>query len=138
MRNGHPVVPHPLLFEDLLHAVFVSFDHLADHLAADGTGLTAGELTVVAVLQIHADLGCCLHLELVHSLTGCGIDKMIAGVVTGHSIHLLSFDSGLDLPELIICRNRFDIHAMHLKNLTIRSCLVPNEKEYRNILWNVY
>jgi len=41
--------------ESLLHAVFVGLDHLFDHLTADGTGLAAGELTVVAVLQIDAD-----------------------------------------------------------------------------------
>jgi len=39
----------------LLHSVFVCLDHLFDHLAADGTGLTAGELAVVTVLKVDAD-----------------------------------------------------------------------------------
>ena len=33
--------------------------HLLDHLAADGTGLAAREVAVVALLQIHADLLSC-------------------------------------------------------------------------------
>jgi hypothetical protein len=41
----------------LLHAVFVCLDHLLDHLAADRAGLTAGELTVITVLQVDADFG---------------------------------------------------------------------------------
>ena len=39
-----------------LHAVLVCLDHLFDHLAADGTGLTAGEFAVAAVLEVHTDL----------------------------------------------------------------------------------
>ena len=34
--------------------------HLLDHLAADGAGLTGGQVAVVAVLQIHADLPRCI------------------------------------------------------------------------------
>ena len=30
--------------------------HLLDHLAADGAGLTGGQVTVVAVLEVHAHL----------------------------------------------------------------------------------
>ena len=33
--------------------------HFLDHLAADGTGFPGGQVTVVAVLQIHADLPWC-------------------------------------------------------------------------------
>ena len=39
----------------LLHAVLVGLDHFLDHLAADGTGLTAGQVAVVTVLQVDAD-----------------------------------------------------------------------------------
>ena len=39
----------------LLHAVFVGFDHLLDHLPADRAGLAAGKIAVIAVLQIDAD-----------------------------------------------------------------------------------
>ena len=40
-----------------------------DHLAADGAGFAGGQVTVVAVGQVNADLGSCLHLELVHGFT---------------------------------------------------------------------
>ena len=40
-----------------------------DHLAADGAGLTGGQVTIVAVGQVYANFLSCLHLELVHSLT---------------------------------------------------------------------
>ena len=36
--------------------LLVGFDHLLDHLAADRTGLTAGEIAVVALLEVYADL----------------------------------------------------------------------------------
>ena len=38
----------------LFHAIFISLDHLLDHLAAHGTGLTAGEVAIVALLQVDA------------------------------------------------------------------------------------
>ena len=40
----------------LLHGALVSLDHLFDHLAADGAGLTGGQVAVVAVLQVDANL----------------------------------------------------------------------------------
>ena len=42
--------------QSLLHVVLVGLDHLFDHLAAHGTGLTAGQVAVVAVLQVDANL----------------------------------------------------------------------------------
>ncbi len=50
----------------LLYAILVGFDHLLDHLAADGAGLTAGEIAVVTVFQVNADLSSGLHLEPIH------------------------------------------------------------------------
>ena len=44
----------------LFHAVFISLDHLLDHLAAHGTGLTGGQVAVVALLQVHAHLLRCV------------------------------------------------------------------------------
>ena len=38
-----------------------------DHLAADGAGFAGGQVAVVAVLQIYADLLRSLHFELLHS-----------------------------------------------------------------------
>jgi len=43
-------------FLALLQAVFVSLYHLLDHLATDGACLTAGEITVVTVLQVDTNL----------------------------------------------------------------------------------
>jgi len=33
--------------------------HLLNHLTADGTGFTAGELTVVTLVQLYADFSWC-------------------------------------------------------------------------------
>ena len=52
--------------------------YMFDHLAADGAGLTRGQVTVVAFLQVDAHLGGSLHLELIHSRTGLGNVDLIA------------------------------------------------------------
>jgi len=41
---------------NLLHAVFVGFDHFLDHLTADGAGFSRREVSVVALLEVDADL----------------------------------------------------------------------------------
>ena len=41
---------------ELLLGFLGRLDHLADHLTADGAGLLAGQVAVVALLQIDADL----------------------------------------------------------------------------------
>ena len=61
--------------------------HLLDHLAAHGAGLPGGQVAVVAVLQIHADLGSGLHLELLHGLLGLGNVKLV--IVAAHLNSLL-------------------------------------------------
>ena len=43
-------------FPWLLHALLVGLDHLLDHLAADGAGFAGGQVTVVTVGQVHANL----------------------------------------------------------------------------------
>lgn len=48
----------PLRF--LLHTLLVGFNHFLDHLAAHGAGLPAGEVTVVALLQVNAHFPWCL------------------------------------------------------------------------------
>ena len=40
----------------LLQGVLVGLDHLLDHLATHGTGLTGGQIAVVALLQVDTDL----------------------------------------------------------------------------------
>ena len=43
----------------LLQALLVGLNHLLDHLAADGAGFPGGQMTVVAVGQVDADLPWC-------------------------------------------------------------------------------
>ena len=38
------------------HILLVGFDHLLHHLAAYGAGLTAGQIAVIALLEVNADL----------------------------------------------------------------------------------
>ena len=63
------------------------------HLTADGTCLAGGQVAVVAVGQVDADLGSCLHLEAVHSLTGLG-DIQLVIVIVAHNQSLLFINSG--------------------------------------------
>ena len=42
--------------ERLLQPLLVSLDHLLDHLAADGAGFAGGQVAVVTVGQVNADL----------------------------------------------------------------------------------
>ena len=79
-RNGIPNGFHM----SLRNAVFpLKFQgscgiHIVDHLTADGACLTGGEIPIVALIQRDADLGCCLHLELLKSLLGFGNECLIA------------------------------------------------------------
>ena len=43
-----------------LQVLLVGLDHFLDHLSADGTGLAAGQVTVVAVFKVHADILRCV------------------------------------------------------------------------------
>lgn len=78
---------HSNFLSELLQAVFVSLDHLLDHLAADAAGLTRGDVTVVALLEVHANFGSRLHLKAVHRVTSVGVEKVVA--VLGHFDSLL-------------------------------------------------
>lgn len=42
-----------------LQVLLVALNHLLDHLAADGTGLARGEIAVVALLEVDANLPWC-------------------------------------------------------------------------------
>jgi len=88
--------------QKLLHAVFVGFDHFLDHLAADGTCLTGGEVTVITVLEVDADFGSGLHLELIHSIACSGVNKMISGIGR-HRLHLLFCLIWVFHPKHIFC-----------------------------------
>ena len=61
----------------LFHALLVSFDHLLDHLSADGTGLAGGQIAVVALLEIDAHLGGGLHLKAVKRVTRLGTTPLL-------------------------------------------------------------
>ena len=56
----------------LLHTLLVSFDHLLDHLAANGAGFTGSQVAVVAIGQVDTHFLGSLHLELVHGFTSLG------------------------------------------------------------------
>ena len=57
-RKGQPYPAAPS-GDRLLQALLVGLDHLLDHLAADGAGLTGGQVAVVAVLEVDANLPWC-------------------------------------------------------------------------------
>ena len=62
--------------------------YMFDHLAANGPGLTAGQIAIVALLEVDADLAGGFHLELVHSGLGLGDVELVA-VLAGHNDFLL-------------------------------------------------
>ena len=45
--------------EPFLQVLLVALDHLLDHLAADRAGLAGGQIAVVALLEVDADLAWC-------------------------------------------------------------------------------
>ena len=47
------------------------FDHFFDHVAADVTGLARGQIAIVTLLQVYADLVCNLVLHVIHLLARC-------------------------------------------------------------------
>ena len=49
-------MPPLLCTGDTLQVLLVGLDHLLDHLAADRSGLTAGQVAIVAFLQVDANL----------------------------------------------------------------------------------
>ena len=56
-KTGGPATAGPPWFSSgKLQGLLVGLNHLLDHLAADRAGLAGGQVTVVAVLQVHANL----------------------------------------------------------------------------------
>lgn len=83
-KRGRPLPDVPDLPKCLLlHAFFVGLDHLFDHLAADGARLAGGEVAVIALLEVDADLvgNFVLHFVQVLFRLGAGVDIVVAGVV---------------------------------------------------------
>jgi hypothetical protein len=52
--------------------------HLLNHLTTDGTGLTGGQIAVVALCQVNANLRGGLHLETVHCFLCLGYEILVA------------------------------------------------------------
>ena len=51
--------------------------HIVYHLAIDRAGLTRGEITVITVLQVYANLACSLHLKLIQGSLCLGNNNLI-------------------------------------------------------------
>ena len=66
----------------VLDGVFVGFYHLFHHLTADGACFLGGEVAVVALLEVDANLACGLHLEFVECFLCLGNESFIAA---GHN-----------------------------------------------------
>ena len=64
MKKRERLTPLPFSSGGKLQGLLVGLDHLLDHLAADGTGFAAGQVAVVAFLQIDANLPWCAYPNL--------------------------------------------------------------------------
>jgi len=71
------------------HAALGLLDQALDHVSADIAGLTGGQVAVVALLQVDAQLAGDLVLHVVQGLTGLGHDNAIAVAVVGRTVALL-------------------------------------------------
>ena len=87
--------------------------NLLDHLAADGAGFAGGQVAVVALLQIHADLIGGLHFELVHGLLGLGDaprlleELLLLIIILSFSVREASLPEGCDpLAVGVFCPRR--------------------------------
>ena len=62
-QKGHGLLAAPFVCalrkEPFLQVLLVALDHLLDHLAADRAGLAGGQIAVVALLEVDADLAWC-------------------------------------------------------------------------------
>ena len=59
-EKGRPAFGRTPLLWERLQVLLVGLDHLLDHLAADRAGLAAGQVAVIAVLQVDAHLLRCV------------------------------------------------------------------------------
>lgn len=62
-QKGHGLLAAPFVCalrkKPFLQVLLVALDHLFDHLAADRAGLAGGQIAVVALLEVDADLPWC-------------------------------------------------------------------------------
>ena len=63
-QKGHGLLAAPFVCalrkKPFLQVLLVALDHLLDHLAADRAGLAGGQIAVVALLEVDADLPWCV------------------------------------------------------------------------------
>ncbi len=71
------------------------WQHLFDHLAADGTSLTGGQIAIVTLLERNADFVGSFHLKTVHSFFCFRDNNTVAGRirVRHNFIHSLNFEN---------------------------------------------
>lgn len=55
-----------------LQAILIALDHFLDHLAADRTGLTRGQIAIVTLLEVYANFAGGFHLKTVEGFTCFG------------------------------------------------------------------
>ena len=75
------------------HILLVGFDHLLHHLTAYGAGLTAGQIAVISLLEVYADLGSCLHFEAIHCRACFRYHALIRTIFRVSHVCSLLFDS---------------------------------------------
>ena len=83
----------------VLNGILVGLDHLLDHLTANRTGLTRGQIAVVTLSQIDTDLTCGLHLELFQCFLCLGNESLVACHNFISDVVLMGFNPHLGLLE---------------------------------------
>ena len=63
----------------VLYGIFVRFNHLFDHLTADGTCFFGGEVAVIALLEVNADFCGCFHFEFIERFLCFGNEILVIG-----------------------------------------------------------
>jgi len=59
-----------------LKGVLSGFDHLLDHLSADGTRLLSGKIAVVTLLEAYSDFRRRFHFEFIQSFLSFGNERL--------------------------------------------------------------
>ena len=102
MPDRSPAVP--------LEARSMYGTHLLNHLTAYGAGLTAGQIAVITLLEVDADLACSLHLKLIHC-GACFRYHALIGTVfrVSHNFDLSFTICVLWLADSMLRKNNSDI-----------------------------
>ena len=99
------ILPQAGAFDESLllagHVLFRLFDQALDHVAADIAGLTGGQIAVVALLQVDAQLTGDFVLHVVQGLTGLGHHNAVAVVIVA-AVESLEYFKNLLIAPIII------------------------------------